>query len=143
MSDGAGGGGGAVVEVVVVVGGTVVDVVVALPACRRCKVRWNDAAAEVDVRDRGSAVWPKLAIWTATTAPIETSKIGTSPTARPRRAMGEGIDGSSWVWNVMGLNAAERQIPTPFDREEPWNRAFATDIETGPGGLNATGVQPL
>jgi hypothetical protein len=46
-----GGGGGTVEEVVVVVGGTVV-VVVVLPACGRSEVRSNDAATDVDVRDR-------------------------------------------------------------------------------------------
>jgi hypothetical protein len=96
---GGGGDGGTVVEVVVVVvaGGTVVEVVVVVPACWRFQVRWNAAAADVAVRDRCPAAWPKLAIWTATTAPTASSKIGTSPTARPRRARGEGMRENSWV----------------------------------------------
>jgi hypothetical protein len=86
--------------VVVAAGGTVVDVVVVVPAWARFKARWNAAAADVDEPDRWPAVWPKLASWTATTAQIATSKIGTSPTARPRRVGGEGMGESSWVWNL-------------------------------------------
>ncbi|HEX4163146.1 MAG TPA: hypothetical protein VHZ05_11645 [Acidimicrobiales bacterium] len=77
-------------DVVDVVGGTV-EVVVVVPACARFEGRTNEAAADVDERDRWPAVWSKLAIWAAATAQTETSNIGTSPTARPRRAGGEGI----------------------------------------------------
>jgi hypothetical protein len=100
---GVGGGGGAcdgtVVEevVVVVVGGTAVEVVVVAPACMRFEAPWNAAAADMDKRDRGPAAWPKFAIWTTTAAEAATSKIGTSPMARPRRARGEGMGESSWV----------------------------------------------
>lgn len=98
---GAGGAcGGAVVDVVVVVGGTVVELVVFVPACARFEARTNAAAADVDERDRWPVVWSKLAIWAATTAQTVTSKIGTSPAARPRRAGGEGMGESSWVWNL-------------------------------------------
>jgi hypothetical protein len=87
------------VVVVVVVGGTV-EVVVVVPACARFEGRTNAAAADVDERDRWPVVWSKVATWAAATAQTETSKIGTSPTARPRRAGGEGMGESSWVWNL-------------------------------------------
>ena len=98
---GAGGdaGAGAVVEVVVVVGGTVVEVEVVVATCGRLDARWNAAATDVDGRDRCPAAWPELAVWTATTAQTATSRIGTSPMARPCRARGERMGECSWVGN--------------------------------------------
>jgi hypothetical protein len=87
--------------VVAVVGGTVVEGVVVAPAWVRLEVPRNAAEADVDgdvdVRDPCPEA---LAIWTSATAQMATSKIGTSPTARPRRARGERMSESSWVWNV-------------------------------------------
>jgi hypothetical protein len=98
-------GGGTVVEVVVVVVGRAAGAaVVVVLACGRFDARWNALAIDVDVRDRLPAAWRKLAIWTAMTAQTVTSKIGTSPMARPRRAKGEDMGESSWVGNVWALN---------------------------------------
>jgi hypothetical protein len=48
-----GAGGGAVVEVVV--GGTVVEVEVVVATCGRLDARWNEAATDVDGRERCTA----------------------------------------------------------------------------------------
>jgi hypothetical protein len=100
---GAGGGGAAggaaVVEVVVVVVlGGIVDVVVVIGSGSGSEwfdVRSNAVATDGPASERPPAAWLRPAIWKAATAQTATSRIGTSPMARPRRATAEGIGESS------------------------------------------------